>query len=85
MTPRRTNAGKVALYQEAGTVLRENRRELFQVWGVVLAVVVFVNLLPGVPEYLRGLGTGTLLTFSAAVTLWFVWYGNGLVSLTLEN
>lgn len=75
---RRTNPGRVALYGDAARVVRENRRELAQAWLVAIAAVLFCTLFPGIPGYLRGLLTGTMLTLTVAASLWFVWHVNGL-------
>ena len=74
---RRTNPGKVELYREAGEVLRENRADLLKIWVAIVATVAVLNL-PIFPVYERGLVTGVLLTFTACLSLWLIWYASGL-------
>lgn len=74
---RRTNPGKVALYEAAGEVLREERADLVKVWVAFALLIAFVNL-PWFPLYERGLVTGVLATGLVCGTLWVIWYASGL-------
>lgn len=74
---RRTNPGKVELYREAGEVLRENRADLLKIWVAIVVTVAILNL-PIFPVYERGLVTGVLLTLTACLSLWLIWYASGL-------
>jgi hypothetical protein len=75
---KRTNPGKVAVQAEAWKVVRESRGDLLKVWGAILAILLALNLVLAVPAYERGLITGILLTSTAAMTWWVVWYASGL-------
>ena len=84
MTKRRTNPGRVAVFQEAWVVAKESRWDLLQLWAGLLVVIGLLNL-PLVPEYERGLLTGFLVMAGIALTLWFVWYGVGDLGRRLEG
>jgi hypothetical protein len=77
MGVKRTNPGRVLLYSEAAAVLRENRRELIQVWLSVIAVVVLLNVLP-LNSWVAGATSGALITFLICMTYWSTWYASGL-------
>lgn len=67
MSITRTNPGRVEWHREAAAAVREERRELIQVWLTILGLVLFLNL-PYFPRWLAGLATGALLTFLICMT-----------------
>jgi hypothetical protein len=77
MGMRRTNAGKVAVYEAAFEVVRENRRDLLKLWSVLLGLIVLMNL-PWWSSSVSAFVSGALVALFACGTLWFVWYGSGL-------
>lgn len=84
VTRRRTNPGRVIVFQQAWVVTKESAPDLLQLWAGLLVAAALVNL-PWWPAYVRGLMTGAILTAGVGLSLWLVWYGVSDLGPRLEG
>jgi hypothetical protein len=78
MRRRRTNPGKVIVYREAATFLREKWRWFVAAWSIAIALWLLIWALP-YGSFAKGFHAGIVLMVAAGWTIWLLWYVSGLL------